>query len=42
MPDKVVFSTRSGGGWQDVTAAQFADDVNRLAKGLIAAGIERG
>ncbi len=42
VPDKVVFSTRSGGGWQDVTATQFADDVNRLAKGLIAAGVEVG
>jgi long-chain acyl-CoA synthetase len=28
-----------GGGWQDVTARQFADDVTALAKGLIAAGI---
>jgi len=42
VPDKVVFSTRSGSGWQDVTATRFADDVNRLAKGLIAAGVEVG
>jgi long-chain acyl-CoA synthetase len=42
VPDKVVFATRSANGWQDVTAAQFADDVARLAKGLIAAGIEVG
>jgi long-chain acyl-CoA synthetase len=42
VPDKVVFSTRSGSAWQDVTATQFADDVNRLAKGLIAAGVEVG
>ena len=42
VPDKVVFSTRSGSGWQDVTATQFADEVNRLAKGLIAAGVEAG
>ncbi len=42
VPDKVVFATRSGAGWQDVTAAQFAEDVNRLAKGLIAAGIDVG
>ncbi len=41
VPDKVVFATRSGAGWQDVTAAQFADDVARLAKGLIAAGRRR-
>jgi len=38
----VVFSTRSGSGWQNVTATRFADDVNRLAKGLIAAGVEVG
>jgi long-chain acyl-CoA synthetase len=42
VPDKVVFATRSGAGWQDVTAAQFADDVARLAKGLIAAGVDVG
>jgi len=42
VPDKVVFSTRSGGGWQDVTAAAFADEVARLAKGLVAAGIQVG
>jgi long-chain acyl-CoA synthetase len=42
VPDKVVFSTRSGAGWQDVTAARFADDVARLAKGLIAAGVDVG
>jgi long-chain acyl-CoA synthetase len=42
VPDKVVFAMRSGAGWQDVTAAQFADDVARLAKGLVAAGIDVG
>jgi long-chain acyl-CoA synthetase len=42
VPDKVVFSTRAGGGWQDVTAAAFADEVARLAKGLVAAGIQVG
>src|SRR5690349_2512559 len=30
------------GGWQDVTARQFADDVMALAKGLMAAGIAAG
>src|SRR6516164_1716106 len=30
------------GGWRDVTARQFADDVTALAKGLIAAGIAAG
>jgi long-chain acyl-CoA synthetase len=42
VPDKVVFSTRAAGGWQDVTAAAFADEVARLAKGLVAAGIQVG
>jgi long-chain acyl-CoA synthetase len=42
VPDKVVFSTRAAGGWQDVTAAAFADEVARLAKGLVAAGIQMG
>ena len=41
-PGRVVFSRREGSGWSDVTAAQFADDVTRLAKGLVAAGIEVG
>ena len=30
------------GQWDDVTAGQFRDDVTRLAKGLVAAGIEPG
>ena len=30
------------GGWRDVTARQFADDVTALAKGLMAAGIAAG
>ncbi len=41
-PNRVVFAQRSAGGWSDVTAAQFATDVSRLAKGLVAAGIEVG
>ena len=32
----------AGGRWEDVTAAQFRDDVTALAKGLVAAGIEPG
>ncbi len=31
-----------GGGWQDVTAGQFKDEVVAVAKGLVAAGIEVG
>jgi long-chain acyl-CoA synthetase len=30
------------GGWQDVTATQFKDEVTAVAKGLVAAGIEAG
>ncbi|MEO7058315.1 MAG: AMP-dependent synthetase/ligase [Lapillicoccus sp.] len=41
-PQQVAFSKRSGAGWSDVTAAQFKRDVDGLAKGLIAAGIDRG
>ena len=32
----------AAGGWQDVTAQQFRDEVAALAKGLIAAGIGEG
>src|SRR5215831_1300810 len=43
-PSVVVMRRRDagGGGWQDVTARQFADDVTALAKGLMAAGIATG
>ena len=41
-PSSVVFSRRSGGAWQDVTAARFLGEVGAVAKGLIAAGIEPG
>ncbi|MGH3694360.1 MAG: AMP-dependent synthetase/ligase [Pseudonocardiaceae bacterium] len=36
------FRRRIGDTWADVTAREFADQVIRVAKGLIAAGIERG
>lgn len=44
----VVFSRPAAGeggddgGWTDVTAAEFHDEVRAVAKGLIAAGIEAG
>jgi long-chain acyl-CoA synthetase len=38
----VSFRRRIDGGWIDVTAREFADQVTAVAKGLIAAGIERG
>ncbi|HYO85188.1 MAG TPA: long-chain fatty acid--CoA ligase [Dermatophilaceae bacterium] len=41
-PLRVVFARRDGSGWTDVTAAQFLADVERVAKGLIAAGVEVG
>jgi long-chain acyl-CoA synthetase len=44
-PDAVLFShpTASGGSnWQDVTSAAFLAEVTRLAKGLVAAGVEPG
>jgi long-chain acyl-CoA synthetase len=42
-PGLVVFNVPDGkGGWADVTAAAFAEQVTAVAKGLIAAGIELG
>jgi len=42
-PHAVVMRRRTGAGrWDDVTAAQFRDEVALLAKALIAAGIEPG
>jgi long-chain acyl-CoA synthetase len=42
-PHAVVMRRRSGDGrWDDVTAAQFRDEVAPLAKALVAAGIEPG
>ncbi len=40
--EAVVFSRRARGGWADVTAAEFLEEVRAVAKGLIAAGIEAG
>ncbi|QHC58399.1 AMP-dependent synthetase/ligase [Rathayibacter sp. VKM Ac-2760] len=41
-PDRVLFALPEGGGWRDVTAREFLDQVTALAKGLVAAGIEPG
>jgi long-chain acyl-CoA synthetase len=43
-PGAVIMRRKAGadGGWQDVTAGQFRDEVVSLAKGLIAAGIQPG
>lgn len=42
-PDTAVFSRRvEGGGWLDISAAEFARQVSGVAKGLIAAGVKHG
>lgn len=41
-PTRIVASRRLGDGWEDVTAHGFAAEVDALAKGLVAAGIEPG
>src|SRR5690242_19525926 len=44
-PGRVIMRRKdaaAAGGWRDVTARQFADDVTALAKGLIATGIGAG
>jgi long-chain acyl-CoA synthetase len=41
-PDMVSFSRKVGTDWVDVTAADFLTQVTRIAKGLVAAGIEPG
>jgi long-chain acyl-CoA synthetase len=41
-PDHVALRVRDGDTWADVTAAEFANQVDAVAKGLIACGIEPG
>ena len=41
-PERVAFSRREGADWQDITTVAFHEQVRRVAKGLIAAGIEPG
>ncbi|MFI2279106.1 AMP-dependent synthetase/ligase [Nocardia beijingensis] len=42
-PNAVLFNVpNGGGGWRDVTAAEFAKTVTGVAKGLIASGLELG
>ena len=41
-PDAVVFSRNTGEAWEDVTAAQFLEEVRGVAKGLVAAGVGVG
>ncbi|MGW9112959.1 AMP-dependent synthetase/ligase [Microbacterium sp. NPDC055683] len=42
-PDRPLFGVPDGaGGWRDVTARAFQDEVVALAKGLVAAGVQPG
>lgn len=41
-PDAPLFGLPENGGWTDVSAKEFEDDVKAVAKGLIAAGIAAG
>ena len=41
-PQKALFARRTAGGFEDVTAAAFAEQVRALAKGFVAAGVEVG
>ncbi|GHG48578.1 long-chain acyl-CoA synthetase [Sinomonas cellulolyticus] len=41
-PDTALFSLRTETGWEDVSAAQFRSEVQALAKGLIASGLDVG
>jgi long-chain acyl-CoA synthetase len=41
-PDHVAFNRRVNGEWAPVTSREFAEQVERLAAGLIAAGIRTG
>ncbi len=41
-PDTVALSRPDVGGWQDVTAADFLEQVRAVAAGLVASGVEHG
>ncbi|HQR79443.1 MAG TPA: long-chain fatty acid--CoA ligase [Actinomycetota bacterium] len=41
-PDRLALRRRSAGGWQDISSADFHQQVRALAKGLMAAGIQHG
>jgi long-chain acyl-CoA synthetase len=43
QPNAVMLRRKTGtGGWADVTASQFRDEVHALARGFIAAGLQAG
>jgi long-chain acyl-CoA synthetase len=41
-PEQIVARRPEGSGWEDVSATEFRADIIRVAKGLIAAGVEPG
>lgn len=41
-PGQVTWVRREGAGWRDVAAAEFAEEVTGVARGLVAAGIQPG
>ncbi|KRE40191.1 AMP-dependent synthetase/ligase [Knoellia sp. Soil729] len=41
-PGRVLFGVRDGDGWRDVSATDFADQVDALAKGFVTAGVTPG
>jgi long-chain acyl-CoA synthetase len=41
-PQRDAFRVRTAGGWDPVTAAEFATQVEALAKGFVAAGVQPG
>jgi len=41
-PDRVILARRVGDAWTGVTAGEFLADVRRVAKGLVASGVQVG
>jgi long-chain acyl-CoA synthetase len=41
-PDRPIFAVRDGAGYRDVPSAEFVGRVDRVAAGLVAAGVEPG
>ncbi|MBG6191883.1 long-chain acyl-CoA synthetase [Arthrobacter sp. CAN_A212] len=41
-PDGALYSVKKGGQWQDISASEFLDQVQALAKGLISRGVRPG
>ncbi|MDA3648386.1 AMP-dependent synthetase/ligase [Saccharopolyspora indica] len=41
-PDLPLLSRQVDGQWQDITCREFAEDVRRVGRGLIGAGVRRG